>query len=231
MAIGHEQAAQVFLVELAARCSELSDSTDWRSFRRLAASVGVDFRVDEHDIDVGVHSQDVVQTAVADIISPAVAAIHPDGLLDDVFFMSQDFFLQVCSPAGEMSSHQFFDVCPADAFCDFAFVSDADGIDPGFDGVVEGTVSQAQEFFRFNADSIAPLYLPQRRKIFLLFRIFPIDFILTLVYNKSIKKGGDKVKKKKKKPTKSRVDVRTIVITAIVDFLVGLALLIIDKLT
>ena len=69
------------------------------------------------------------------------------------------------------------------------------------------------------------------RKIFLLFRIFPIDFILTLVYNKSIKKGGDKVKKKKKKPTKSRVDVRTIVITAIVDFLVGLALLIIDKLT
>lgn len=66
---------------------------------------------------------------------------------------------------------------------------------------------------------------------FLLFRIFPIDFILTLVYNKSIKKGGDKVKKKKKKPTKSRVDVRTIVITAIVDFLVGLALLIIDKLT
>lgn len=63
------------------------------------------------------------------------------------------------------------------------------------------------------------------------FRIFPIDFILTLVYNKSIKKGGDTVKKKKKKPTKSRVDVRTIVITAIVDFLVGLALLIIDKLT
>ena len=69
------------------------------------------------------------------------------------------------------------------------------------------------------------------KKFILLFRIFPIDFILTLVYNKSIKKGGDKVKKKKKKPTKSRVDVRTIVITAIVDFLVGLALLIIDKLT
>jgi hypothetical protein len=81
------------------------------------------------------------------------------------------------------------------------------------------------------APFFAPLYLPQRRKIFLLFRIFSIDFILTLVYNKSIKKGGDKVKKKKKKPTKSRVDVRTIVITAIVDFLVGLALLIIDKLT
>lgn len=80
------------------------------------------------------------------------------------------------------------------------------------------------------APFFAPLYLTQRRNIFLLFRIFPIDFILTLVYDHN-QKGGDKVKKKKKKPTKSRVDVRTIVITAIVDFLVGLALLIIDKLT
>ena len=47
----------------------------------------------------------------------------------------------------------------------------------------------------------------------------------------SIIQGGETVKKKKKKPTKSRVDVRTIVITAIVDFLVGLALLLIDKHT
>lgn len=39
------------------------------------------------------------------------------------------------------------------------------------------------------------------------------------------------MKKKKRKPTKARVDVRAIIITAIVDFLVGLALLIIDKLT
>lgn len=39
------------------------------------------------------------------------------------------------------------------------------------------------------------------------------------------------MKKEKRKPTKQRLDVRTIIITAIVDFLVGLALLIIDKLT
>ena len=60
------------------------------------------------------------------------------------------------------------------------------------------------------------------------------DFLLTFHTHVSIiiiRKGGEKVKKKKRKPTKSRVDVRTIVITAIVDFLVGLALLIIDKLT
>ena len=67
-------------------------------------------------------------------------------------------------------------------------------------------------------------------QIFLFIFVFPLDFILTLVYNNR-QKGGEQVKKKKRKPTKQRLDVRTIIITAIVDFLVGLALLIIDKLT
>ena len=57
-----------------------------------------------------------------------------------------------------------------------------------------------------------------------------LAFSYSREYNNK-QKGGEAVKRKKKKPTKSRVDVRTIVITAIVDFLVGLALLIIDKLT
>ena len=59
---------------------------------------------------------------------------------------------------------------------------------------------------------------------------FPHDFSYSREYNNK-QKGGEAVKRKKKKPTKSRVDVRTIVITAIVDFLVGLALLLIDKHT
>lgn len=37
--------------------------------------------------------------------------------------------------------------------------------------------------------------------------------------------------KEKRKPTKGRNDVHSIVVSAIVDFLVGLVLLIIDKLT
>ena len=59
---------------------------------------------------------------------------------------------------------------------------------------------------------------------------FPLDFSYSREYNNK-QKGCETVKRKKKKPTKSRVDVRTIVITAIVDFLVGLALLLIDKHT
>lgn len=77
---------------------------------------------------------------------------------------------------------------------------------------------------------------PRRRtshggaKIFQLFSFF----LLTLYTPASIiidRKGGETVKKKKKKPTKSRIDVRTIIVSAIVDFLVGLALLLIDKHT
>lgn len=76
---------------------------------------------------------------------------------------------------------------------------------------------------------------PRRRTslggvIFLNFFRFPLDISYSREYNNK-QKGGETVKKKKKKPTKSRVDVRTIVITAIVDFLVGLALLLIDKHT
>ena len=59
---------------------------------------------------------------------------------------------------------------------------------------------------------------------------FPLDFSYSREYNNK-QKGGETVKRKKKKPTKSRVDVRTIIVSAIVDFLVGLALLLIDKHT
>ena len=114
MAIGHEQTAQIFLVELTARSCELSDSTDRCSLGRLTARIGVNFRIDEHDVDIGIGSHDVVQTAVTDVISPAVAAVHPNRLLDDVFFMSQDVFLKIGGFAGQLSSHQFFEVRPAD---------------------------------------------------------------------------------------------------------------------
>ena len=63
---------------------------------------------------------------------------------------------------------------------------------------------------------------------------FCANFHLVFSYSREYKnkqKGSEAVKRKKKKPTKSRVDGRTIVITAIVDFLVGLALLLIDKHT
>lgn len=62
------------------------------------------------------------------------------------------------------------------------------------------------------------------------FLYLPLDFSYSREYNNR-QKGGEQVKKKKRKSTKQRLDVRTIIITAIVDFLVGLALLIIDKLT
>lgn len=71
---------------------------------------------------------------------------------------------------------------------------------------------------------------PTAAQIFSNFFRFPLDFSYSREYNNN-QKGGGTVKKKKKKPTKSRLDVRTIIVTAIEDFLVGLALLLIDKHT
>ena len=87
MAVRHEQASQILLVELAARRGELRHCADRRSLGRLAARIGIYFRVDKHDVQVGVHSHDVIQAAVADVVGPAVAAVHPNRLFDDMFFM------------------------------------------------------------------------------------------------------------------------------------------------
>ena len=55
-----------------------------RRFARLSARVGVDLRIKDEDIDIAVHGKDMVYAAVADIISPAVAAKDPLGTFDKV---------------------------------------------------------------------------------------------------------------------------------------------------
>ena len=57
----------------------------------LAAGVGVDLGVEHEDLHVGAGGEDVVETAVADVVGPAVAADGPDG-----------FFNQVAGEGGEL---------------------------------------------------------------------------------------------------------------------------------
>ncbi len=51
-------------------------------FAGLSAGVGIHLGIEHQDVDVAAAGQHVVQTAVADIIGPAVAADDPDGFLD-----------------------------------------------------------------------------------------------------------------------------------------------------
>ena len=43
----------------------------------LAARVGIYFRIEDEYVDILIQGQDVIQAAIADIISPAVAAEDP----------------------------------------------------------------------------------------------------------------------------------------------------------
>ena len=83
--VGHHQHAKVFLLGLLAAGLELGNSTHRRGLGGLAAGVGVDLGVHQQDIHVLAHGEHVIQTAVADIVGPAVTAVHPHGLLGEIF--------------------------------------------------------------------------------------------------------------------------------------------------
>ena len=50
----------------------------------LSARIGVDFGVEDEQVYILARSDDVVQSAVTDVISPAVAADDPDRLCNQV---------------------------------------------------------------------------------------------------------------------------------------------------
>src|SRR5699024_5920501 len=74
--------------------SELSNRTDVGCLGSLSTSVGVNFGIEYHNVYVLAGSQNMVQTAEADIVCPTVATENPDGLLGQVFLLSQNFLAQ-----------------------------------------------------------------------------------------------------------------------------------------
>ena len=82
VAVAHGHQGQVLLARGLAAGRELGDRAARRGFRHLAAGVGVDLGVEHQDVDVAAGGQHVVESAVADVVGPAVAAEDPDALLD-----------------------------------------------------------------------------------------------------------------------------------------------------
>ena len=71
----------------AANCAT---SADVGSLGSLSAGVGVNLGIEYHNVYVLAGSQNVIQTAEADVVCPAVAAEDPNGLLSEVFLVSQN---------------------------------------------------------------------------------------------------------------------------------------------
>ena len=80
VAVAHRHPAQVLLGGFLAGRGELGHRPGRRRFGRLPARVGVDLGVEDEQVDVAVHGQDVIQSAVADVVGPAVSADAPDAL-------------------------------------------------------------------------------------------------------------------------------------------------------
>ena len=74
--------AKVLLLGCLASSSKLSNRAGRSGLRSLSAGVGVNFGIEDQDIDVFAGSENVVKSAEADVVCPAVAAEDPNGLLD-----------------------------------------------------------------------------------------------------------------------------------------------------
>ena len=81
VAVGHGHHAQVLLLGPLAGGRELRDGGVRGGLGGLSAGVGVDLGVEDQHVHVLALGQHVIQSAVADVIGPAVAAEDPEGLL------------------------------------------------------------------------------------------------------------------------------------------------------
>ena len=90
VAVGHGDLGEGLLLGHLAGGSKLRDLAEVRGLGGLATRVGVDLGVEDEDVNVAVRGEDVVQAAEADIVSPAVAAEDPEGLLGQVGLVGED---------------------------------------------------------------------------------------------------------------------------------------------
>ena len=80
----HRHEGEILLGGGFAAGGELGDRAERGGLGGLAAGVRVHLRIEHEDVHVGAGSEDVVESAVADVVRPAVAADDPDGFLDEV---------------------------------------------------------------------------------------------------------------------------------------------------
>src|SRR5699024_7778930 len=100
IAVAHSDLSQGLLLGLLTGGCELSNLADIGSLGSLSTGVGVNFGIEDEDVDVLVGSQHMVYAAEADVVCPAVAAEDPDGLLGQVFLLGQDVLHAVAADVG-----------------------------------------------------------------------------------------------------------------------------------
>ena len=108
IAVAHGDLSQALLGSGLTGSGELGHSAEVGGLGSLTAGVGVDLGIEDHDVHVLAGSQNVVQTAEADVVSPAVAAEDPDGLLGQELLALQDLAGQLAGIAGAAVHNTIF---------------------------------------------------------------------------------------------------------------------------
>ena len=104
--VGHHQHTKVFLLGLFAAGLELRHRADGRGLGGLSAGVGVHLGIHQQHVHILAHGEHVIQTAVADVIRPAVAAVHPHGLFGHILLALEDLVHDGLLLGGELGALQ-----------------------------------------------------------------------------------------------------------------------------
>ena len=78
--------AEVLLLHSLAAGSEFRNRRDRSGLRSLSAGVGINFGIQHKHVYVLARSKHVIESAVADVVRPAVAADNPEGFLHKAIF-------------------------------------------------------------------------------------------------------------------------------------------------
>ena len=79
--IRHGQHPEVFLCALFATRREFGDRSTRRRFRHLSPRVRINLGIEHQDVNIAPRRKNVIQTAIADVISPTIAAHQPHALI------------------------------------------------------------------------------------------------------------------------------------------------------
>ena len=85
--VGDGDLSQILLLYVLAGCCELRNSAGGSGLGSLTAGVGVNLGIEDEDVDVLVGSQNMVNTAEANIVCPAVATEDPGDKLPSSDFL------------------------------------------------------------------------------------------------------------------------------------------------
>ena len=98
VAVGHHHLAQVLLGAFLAGGGKLCNRADLGGLGGLSAGVGVYLCVDDQDVEILSARNDMVEAAEADVVGPAVSAVHPEGFLGKLILVAEDHVsaLSVC---------------------------------------------------------------------------------------------------------------------------------------